>query len=210
MSILYAAVIKKDVAICSGPQPNASVNSSLKAYCSQIHGGRVHQLEQGKNLVKILTENNQLNFCCVCEATCNGHTALQFLEELSRQWVRKYGTSPPPFAENQKNGEFGPVIQSTLSSFNSEQNQKISTIKPNLAEAQETMAKNLEEALRRGEKLEDMEAKAQGLKEHASEFERNSSTLKNKMCWQKWRYYIIGAIVAIVLIAIIVIIIVSI
>ena len=206
MSIAYAAIIKRDVCIASGPEPNPSINQSLKRLCAQISSGSVHQLDQGKNVIKVLSEANGMNYCCVAESSCDGRRTLQFLEELQRQWVRKYGSQPPPFSENQKNQEFGPIIQSALSSFNSQQAQKINVIKENILQAQETMAKNLEEALRRGEKLEDMEQKANNLNEHAHEFERGAKTLKNKMCWQKYQWYLLGALIAIVVIVIIVLI----
>ena len=204
MSIQYAAVIKKGAVVCSSPPPNPSLNSSLKRLCAQISGGKMHQLDQGNIVIKILSEQNGTNFCCVADSSCNPRNTVTFLEELSRQWVQRYGPAPPPFSENQKQGEFGPVIQSTMSGYNTGTNQKISMIKQNIAQAQETMAKNLEEALRRGEKLEDMEAKAQNLNDHAHEFERNANKLKNRMCWQKWQYYIIGAVIVVVVIVIII------
>ena len=206
MSIQYAAIVKRGTVVCSSPPPNPSLNAQLKKLCAQITGGKMHQLDEGQIVIKVLSEPNGTNFCCVADSSTNPRNVVAFLEELSRQWTSKYGPSPPPFSENQKQGEFGPIIQSSMAGFNSGQNQKISMIKQNIAQAQDTMAKNLEEALRRGEKLEDMEAKAQNLNDHAHEFERNANKLKNKMCWQRWQYYIIGVVIIIVVILIIVLI----
>lgn len=199
MSILYAVVARGNVIMASGPEPNQGLNAALKGVFSKITSGRLHQIDQGKQVVRIITDNG-MNFACLADSSVDSKRQVSFLEELQRQWVRKYGQGTQNFAENQKNGEFGPTIQSSLSAFNSEQGHKIAIIKENIMQAQEAMTKNLEEALKRGDSLEAMENKANELNNHAQQFERSTKDLKRKMCFQKYRWYFLGALIVVVLI----------
>jgi vesicle-associated membrane protein 7 len=49
-----------------------------------------------------------------------------------------------------------------------------------------------------------MEQKAESIKESANTFQREATNVRRKMCWQKWRWYIIGVLILLVIIFIIV------
>ena len=81
---------------------------------------------------------------------------------------------------------------------------KIGIIKDNIHKSQEQTSLNIKLALERGEKLNEMSQKADTIKESAQAFHREAGKVKSQMFWQKWRWIIIGGIVAAVLITAIV------
>ena len=125
---------------------------------------------------------------------------MAFLEELQRKWRTKYANQGANFQPYSKDKEFAPEIQALFTMYNSERAQKIATIKGNIAATQEKMTENLTQALIRGEKLEVMEEKANNIKEHAEVFHRAANTVKRKMCWERYRWYVLGVLIALVLI----------
>lgn len=57
------------------------------------------------------------------------------------------------------------------------------------------MAANVELTLKRGKQLEDLNDKARDLADKAGDFRDGAKRVRSKMCWQKWRMYILVALV---------------
>ena len=162
-----------------------------------------HTLPSDPYVFHSFTDNNRMNFLCLTDKKVEANLRIAFLDELSRKWNSKYGNQGPKFSSYSKQKEFSPEIQALFTVYNSDQAQKIATIKGNLAKAQETMTENLTQALIRGEKLEVMEEKANSIKNHAEVFHRAATNVKRKMCWEKYRWYILGTIIVLVIIAVV-------
>ena len=164
-------------------------------------------VEQGKNIFYSLTDPDHVTFLVLCDSTVQATLRNSFLEELQRKWRQRYGNSAASFAPNSKNQEFGNTeIASLLRSFNTERNAKLAQAKQNLEETQNKMTQNLTMAFARGEQLNIMEQKAENIKTSAQTFHREATNVRRKMCFQKWRWYILGAAIVAVVIFIIVVI----
>lgn len=164
-------------------------------------------VEQGKNIFYSQTDPDRMTFLCLCDSQVQPTLRAGFIEELQRKWRQRYGNSAVSFAPNSKNNEFGATeIRNLIDSFNKERNAKLAAVKQNLQDAQEKMTQNLTMAFARGEQLNIMEQKAENIKDSAQTFHREATNVRRKMCLQKWRWYILGAVVVIVVIFIIVVI----
>lgn len=157
-----------------------------------------HVLQSDPYVFHSFTDNNRMNYLCLTEKTASAQLRISFLEELNRKWTAKYGSQGAKFTSYSKQKEFSPEIQALFTMYNSERAQKIANIKGNIAQAQEKMTENLTQALIRGEKLEVMEEKANNIKENAQVFHRKATAVKRKMCWEKYRWWILGIVVGIV------------
>lgn len=168
---------------------------------------QMHVLEEGEYVFQSLADTDRMNFLCLTKKTASSQLRVNFLEELQRKWRTKYANQGANFAPYSKDKEFAPEIQALFTMYNSERAAKIATIKGNIAATQEKMTENLTQALIRGEKLEVMEEKANNIKEHAEVFHRAANTVKRKMCWERYRWYVIGGVIALVLLFVLIIVI---
>ncbi|EAY22776.1 Synaptobrevin family protein [Trichomonas vaginalis G3] len=158
-------------------------------------------LEEGDYIYQVLADPDRMNFLCLAKKTATFQLRQTFLEELQRKWRVKYKNQGSSFEAYSKSKEFGPDIQSLFTQYNSERAAKIAAIKSNIAATQEKMAENLTQALIRGEKLDVMEEKSNSIKEHAEVFHRAANKVKNRMCFEHYKWYIIGGIIGAVFLA---------
>ncbi|XP_056427280.1 vesicle-associated membrane protein 5-like isoform X1 [Hyla sarda] len=87
--------------------------------------------------------------------------------------------------------------------------QKLQECQRNADEVKVLMKDNVEKIFEREGKLENLEVRATELKEKACNFQKTARTVERKTRWEKWRWYIISAIVVFVLLFIIIAIILS-
>lgn len=160
----------------------------------------VHIFEQDQYVFQCFTTQDNMRYLCLTEKTVISELRTEFLDQLRKKWLLKYGNQGHQFKSLEKATEFGPEIDALINTFNSNQISKIAVIKDNIAKAQETMTENLSEALLRGEKLTIMEEKADRIKTNAAQFKYESARVRRKMCFQRYRWYILGVIVVIVII----------
>lgn len=160
-------------------------------------------VEQSGHIFFCLTEQDRTSYLCLADSSVNKNIMLNFCEELQRKWRTRYGNNSNTFLANSKDAEFGPEIQKLLSVFNNERSKKISTIRNNIAQAQDQMTKNLSLALARGEQLTIMEEKANTILESTTTFKRESKKVRKRMCFQRYMWYFIGIAIGAVFILVI-------
>ena len=159
--------------------------------------------EKGQSRFFVIHSKEGLNFIVGGSFDAKASDAFSFLQNLQRKFLIQY-------SRNWKNAqlygmqqEFGPQIKQMIENTH---RQAIETIQSNIEETQEIMTRNFEQALLRESTLSEMESKAQNLTNVAATFELSARAVKRKLCWEKYRYYVIGvSIIVIVLFLIIVI-----
>jgi vesicle-associated membrane protein 7 len=161
------------------------------------------EVDSNKFILYALTEPDRMTYICLTTDRASVQLRRSFLEELKGKWRSKYGNQGSSMKAYEKNGEFSNVIKTAFNTYNSERAQKVALIKENLQKAQDETAQNLTKALARGEQLEIMSQKADKIRDSAQAFHRSAGNLKRAMCWQKWRWYIIGGCILLVVIFII-------
>ena len=160
-------------------------------------------VEQAGHTFYSLTDQNRTTFLCLADSSVSRNLQISFCEELQRKWRTRYGNNTNSFMANSKDSEFGPEIATLISIYNNERQKKIAQIKDNISDAQAQMTKNLSLALARGEQLNIMEEKANEIKDSATQFKREATKVKNKMCCQRYMWYFIGIAIGILVIFII-------
>jgi len=162
-------------------------------------------VEQGEYIFMTLTEPDRITFLILTEKTVASSARISFLEDLKNKWRSRYGNSAAGFAPNSKNAEFGQTEMAALiRNFNSGLYQKIGAAKANLEATQDQMTQNLTMALARGEQLSVMASKAENIRDSASTFRREATNVRRRMCFQKWRWYILGIGILVVVIFVVV------
>lgn len=161
--------------------------------------------DSGDKSFYTLTDPDRTTFLVMCSSKVQRTVQANFLQDLQRKWRQKYGNKASTFAPSSKNQEFGATeINSLLKQYNTSSQQKIAQVKQNLADTQEKMSQNIAQAFQRGDQLEIMQQKSENIRDSAQVFHRDATRLARQMCFQKYRWYIIGGAAAVVLIIIIV------
>lgn len=79
--------------------------------------------------------------------------------------------------------------------------EKTKKVQNQVEDVTKTMQKNVQDAMKRGEQLEDLEAKTAALEEGSRAFNKNTEKVKSNLWWKNMKYWaiIIGVIVAVIL-----------
>ena len=164
--------------------------------------------EKDGNVICTLTDLDRITFLVSCNKTVAPSTRTAFLEDVQRKWRQLYGNRADGFAADSKNDEFGKTeLAKFLNNYNNDTTKKLNEAKRNLAATEEKMNENIAKAFTRGDQLEEMEKKAENIKDSAQTFEHEATQLKRAMCCQKWRWYMLGAFAVLIVILILVVII---
>lgn len=128
--------------------------------------------------------------------------AFQYLTDIKQRFQQQYGERAKTAIAFAFNADFSHVLQSQMERTNTNATDpKIAAIKGQLAEVKDNMVSNIDKVLERGEKIELLVDKSEGLEQHALKFQRASKGLKRHMCLKnaKWTVIIIIIIALIIL-----------
>jgi hypothetical protein len=161
-------------------------------------------VELSGSIILSLTDSNRITYVCVVDRQISSVAGYSFLEELKSKWSSRYGNSGGSFAPSSKNTEFGNSDMAALMrNYNSQSYQKLNQARANLEDAQNQMTQNLTMALIRGQRLSEMEEKAEDIRSSADSFRKETKSLKWQQCRQKWMWWIIGIVILLVVIVVI-------
>jgi tetrahydromethanopterin S-methyltransferase subunit F len=164
--------------------------------------------DQDKFIFSCISETNNLAVIVLSDQGVNANTRFYVVDQIRQRFVTKYLSSMASAGEFSKSAEFGPEIQRIFRECASPSAAKIAQINANLSSAQQVMSENLSRALERSEKLEVMEKKAEDIRASAQLFNREATDLRKAMCIQRYKWYVIGAVVVLVVIAVIIVVVV--
>lgn len=160
--------------------------------------------DQGGNRYFIIHESSSLNFLIAGSTATEANSAFQILEDIKRRFMMSFGKTwqqAPVFGMQQ---EFSGTIQSLIQP--SSHDKKFQQIRQNLNETKDQMADNMQQVLLRGNQLSHMEESADHIANSAKEYERQASSVRRKMCLQKYKWWILIAIIALIVLIIIILI----
>jgi hypothetical protein len=164
--------------------------------------------DQDKFIFSCISEPSHIAVIILSDRGINANTRFYAVEQIRQRFSVMYGSAMGTAGECSKSGEFGPEIQRIFRECQAPSTAKIAQINANLASAQHVMAENLSRALERSEKLEVMEVKSEEIRNSASAFQRDSTSLKNAMCIQRFKWYALGAVIVLVIVLVLVLVIV--
>ncbi len=119
--------------------------------------------------------------------------AFRFLSNLSERYEAQFGPLPPPGAEPPSAARVVPLRREATAQFNSRS--KVESIRAKVEDVKSTMVDNIERVLERGERLDDIAAKSDAMRDHAQTFRAKGRSLRRQMCWQNAKWMILLALV---------------
>jgi hypothetical protein len=206
MSISYALVAREQVRLAEfSLSPTLNVKQVTSILSQLDPKSPRFSAEQGSQMFSTFTDSDRITFLCCSDRSVDSMTRGSFLTELQREWRLKFGSSGSSFQFLQKNQEFGPIIERLLKSYaDPERSRGLREIRANIEETQLQMSQNLEQALTRNTRLEQMQDQADGVADAAGTYHREATAIRRRMCWQRYRTAAIVAIVVVVVIAVLV------
>lgn len=194
-NISYAAVCRNNTILAQAAISSGNFDSAIMEIIGHLNPNESQVMtEKGQYRYFVIHDQQGLNFIAAGSPQIQAKVAFEFLENVQKRFNLQYARTwrtVPAYGMQQ---EFGSQIQSLITSTN---NDKIRTIKSNIAATQETMTEAMQNALLRGDKIETMNEKADMMAANAKEYERSATRVKRKMCWERYRWYLIGAIIAV-------------
>lgn len=133
-------------------------------------------------------------FMCVTEESFSRVTAFNFLEAVKKTCGPLKNALPAMFTQLKKETEF----------YSDPKNDKINKIKTEISQVKDVMIDNIEKLLERGDKIDNLIVKTEGLEKQSTQFKSNATTLKNKMFLKKILMYVAIAVVILLVIFLIV------
>jgi len=68
---------------------------------------------------------------------------------------------------------------------------KVALVNQQVQDLKVTVHQNIDKAIQRGERLDELEEKADRLQNHAMKFQKGATELKWQMCFKNWKYGLI-------------------
>lgn len=204
MTLEYAAVARENIILAQYASASGNFDIEFSDIFKKMNKNEGQFACEKKNKkFFILHDASGLNFIVVGAIELDQPKAFEFLKKLQRnfliQHTRSWQNAEPFSLQN----EFSPKIKSLLIETSS---QKFEQIQRNLSETQDTMSKNIQNLMLRGNELELLDSTANELSNSSVEFVRTSASIKRQMFCQKYSLWFIIAGIAVVVIFLVIII----
>lgn len=181
MPIIYGCVnegttLLAEYPLDCDPAVRDTVQIVLSSAQSDEHQRKtVHDTDSGANYNYICNGEGRV---IVCVSTCDVRmrTAFAFLEAIEPIVRSSAGTSSPEIRNGRK------LLQQKMSFYNDPSNEKITTLNKDISHVTDIMKINLDKALVRGDRLEQLQQKSASLTDQAEQFQRRSIELKRNLC----------------------------
>lgn len=207
MSFVYAIVLRDKTPLAEFPLNKPELASSASSILSQVNleSPRL-TAQQGNYLYTTLSDSDNITFIGISDKSTEAQLRNSFINEIQREWRLKYGSSCSSFAAHEKDAEFGPIIEKVLNNYNNERAKQLQVVHNNISEAQMEMSKNMEMALNRRNRINEISEKADDVSQQSQLYYQGTTDLRRKMCWQKYKMFVlIGSLITILIIFLIIV-----
>jgi len=143
-----------------------------------------------------------ITFLCMTEQSFSRSLAFAFLEDIKQRFGAQYGNTKRTAGSMAMNAEFSRVLQRQMDFFSNNPNaDKLTQANQKVDEVKAVMTNNIEQVLERGDKIEVLVDKTEGLYSNATTFKHQATSLKRAMMWKniKLTLIIVGILIAVVL-----------
>lgn len=203
--VVFIGVYRDALNLCELAPQDSNIDRLFKSMLSQ---GKISQQLQfnrfDRTEMGIFHTEDGLNIVIAVEGTSETKVLSEYLTRIRDEFVMKFGA-------NWKGAgrlEFQNLFKQRLEYFRSEiedrRRQKIAQIQQNLNETQDSMKRAYEKAITRGHTLEGMSASSQQLLDDSEAFRREATSVRRRVCLQKYKWYLIGVAIGVAVVFLIV------
>jgi len=188
MPILYSAVGKGDKAVSEYSSSRSSFQDVASKLIAKLAGVSLDRktLKKDDNHFVYICDGG-FTFLCITDSAVQTRVAFAFLEDVQKRW-----------GDGSQASMFKEVLRDRMAYYSRAAVDKLAQVQGQVQEVKEIMLDNIDQVLRRGEKLEELGEKAQALEKGARDFKSGATSLKRAMWCRNVKLWII--LIAIVLV----------
>ncbi|KAL0244620.1 hypothetical protein GEMRC1_008702 [Eukaryota sp. GEM-RC1] len=147
---------------------------------------------------------NSLVFMVMADQTLKNRRPYAFLEDIKSRWFATYQQRHLSARHYEMQGDFAPVLQRQMDYFTKSPTDNIARISKDLSDLQTVCISNIEKILDRGERLELLVDRSEGLSNTARSFNKRANQVRKAMWWDNVKSMLMVVLVCLVLLYIIV------
>jgi len=143
-----------------------------------------------------------ITYLCMTEQSFSRSLAFAFLEDIKQRFGSSYGNTKRTAGSMAMNAEFSHVLQRQMDFYSNNPNaDKLKQTSDQVEEVKALMTNNIEQVLERGDKIELLVDKTEGLYNNATTFKHQATSLKRALLWKniKLTLIIVAVLIAVVL-----------
>lgn len=141
-----------------------------------------------------------ITYLALCDEDMKQRISFKFVSDIKERFVATYGDRAQTAIAFAMNDDFGRVLKQRMEFFNNKETDELSKVQSQIDDVKEVMVQNIDKIIGRGEKIEMLVQKSEGLNDSALEFQKTSKKLKNAMWWKNIKMMlIIGAVVLVII-----------
>ncbi len=128
-------------------------------------------------------------------------SAFRLLESIQREWHDQYGELGKSARAYQMNADFASTMKRIMDSEEKIQQQpdKVAQVQEELERTKQVMSVNIDRVLERGEKIDLLVEKSENMATTAVTFHRKAKEVRQNMCWQNKRTWVVVIIITLVI-----------
>ncbi|KXZ42022.1 VAM5/VAMP75 protein [Gonium pectorale] len=189
--ILYSLVARGQVVLAE--------HSVVTGNCNVIAVRILEKLPQDDTRVSYTQERHMfhvmvaegITYMAVAEEAFGRRIPFAFLEDVRGRFVATYGAAAKEAVAYEYNTEFSRVLAERAGFFSDPSSDIINRVKGELQEVKHIMIENIEKVLERGERLDLLVDKTEGLQQVSLAFRREARRLRTTMWWKNMRLWLV-------------------
>ena len=143
-------------------------------------------IDSGSNYFHYINESG-VCYMCLTDRSYPKRLAFNYLEELQREFVGKYGPEVPGATRPYAFIKFDTFIQKTKKLYVDTRTQRnLSKLNEDLSDVQDIMKQNIQDVLGRGERLDSVMAKSSSLRDASGKYAKDARYLNTRAMLRKY------------------------
>ncbi|KAG2502181.1 hypothetical protein HYH03_000668 [Edaphochlamys debaryana] len=188
--ILFALVARGQVVLAEHSSVTGNVNVVAVRILEKLpqEDTRVSYTQE-RHMFHVMVADG-ITYMAVAEEAFGRRIPFAFLDDIKTRFTATYGAGAKEAVAYEYNTEFSRVLAERAAFFSDPSADTISRVKGELQEVKHIMIENIEKVLERGERLDLLVDKTEGLQQVSLAFRREARRLKHTLWWQNIRLWL--------------------
>ncbi|GLC35106.1 hypothetical protein PLESTB_000555000 [Pleodorina starrii] len=198
--ILYSLVARGQIVLAEHSVVSGNANVIAVRILEKLqHEDTRVSYTQERHMFHVMVSDG-ITFMAVAEEAFGRRIPFAFLDDIRGRFVGMYGAAAKDAVAYEYNNEFSRVLGERAAAFSDPAADAINRVKGELHEVKHIMIENIEKVLERGERLDLLVDKTEGLQQVSLAFRREARRLKQTLWWKNVRLWLVvsGATMAVI------------
>ena len=197
--IVYSLISRGKTVLAEHTFTTGNFTTITRVLLNKIKDTDSRQSIQYDDYVFHIIVEDRVTYLCMSEDKKSVNISFQFLDDIKTKFQERYKEAVHTAIAFQMDAEFKRVLERQMLYYNNPDNSSTTRLASKLDTVKGIMTQNIETVLERGEKLDLLVDKSERLTNQASTFKKSTTSLANKMWYQKMKCYFYGFLVILVI-----------